>query len=125
MSEQKEYTIIVKGKRVPVTRKVYKAYYKEYEYARNITRKAKKHELSLEKLKEDGVNPAYMCTSLSPEDMVIQKETQAKLHKALSSLPKDEQKLIYEFFYHCCQLKLNDKFFSHWEAFFSRDAPRR
>ncbi|RJE46675.1 MULTISPECIES: sigma-70 family RNA polymerase sigma factor [unclassified Dehalobacter] len=99
MSEQKEYTIIVKGKRVPVTRKVYKAYYKEYEYARNITRKAKKHELSLEKLKEDGVNPAYMCTSPSPEDMVIQKETQAKLHKALSSLPKDEQKLIYEFFY--------------------------
>lgn len=96
---QKEYTIIVKGKRVAVTREVYKAYYTEYEYARHITRKAKKKELSLDQFEEDGVNPDYMYTSPSPEEMVIQQETRANLRRALSSLPKDERKLIYELYY--------------------------
>lgn len=29
----KEYTIIVKGKRIPVTYDIYKAYYQEYEHS--------------------------------------------------------------------------------------------
>lgn len=99
MAKKKAYTIIVKGKRIVVTHKVYKAYYKEYEHARYITNKAKENELSLDRFEEDGVNPDYAYTPTSLEDQFFEQEQRAKLRKALSSLPKDERKLIYEIYY--------------------------
>lgn len=44
----REYTLIVKGKRIPVTYDVYKTYYQEYEHERYLKNKSAKHEHSLE-----------------------------------------------------------------------------
>ena len=97
----KEYTLIVKGKRTPVTYEVYKAYYQEYEYGRYLKNKAAKHEHSLEQFIEAGVSIEFVCLdSLNPvEDEVLKTEQINHLHCCLDKLSIEEQQIIYGIFF--------------------------
>jgi len=98
----REYTLIVKGKRIPVTYKIYKAYYQEYEHERYLTNKAAKHEHSLEKFIEAGVSIEYICldTTTTPvEDEVLKAEQIVHLYRCLDKLSTEEQKIIHGIFF--------------------------
>lgn len=60
----REYTLIVKGKRIPVTYNVYKAYYQEYEHERYLKNKSAKHEHSLEQFIETDVSIKFICPTV-------------------------------------------------------------
>ncbi|WP_035317184.1 hypothetical protein [Clostridium sp. MSTE9] len=57
----REYTLIVKGKRIPVTYDVYKTYYQEYEHERYLKNKSAKYEHSLEQCIETDVFIKFIC----------------------------------------------------------------
>lgn len=97
----REYTVIVKGKRVPVSYDVYKTYYQEYEHERYIKNKAAKHEYSLEQFIEAGVSIEYICLdSITPvEDEVLKEEQITHLRKCLDKLTLEERKIIYGIFF--------------------------
>ena len=97
----REYTLILKGKRIPVTYEVYKAYYQEYEHERYLKNKAAKHEYSLEQFIEAGVSIEFICLdSLTPvEDEVLKAEQLINLHRCLDKLSEEEQQIIYGIFF--------------------------
>ena len=97
----KEYTLIVKGKRIPVTYEVYKAYYQEYEHERYLKNKATKHEHSLEQFIETGVSIEFICLdSVTPvEDKVLEAEQLSYLRCCLDKLSVEEQQIIYGIFF--------------------------
>ena len=97
----KEYTLIVKGRRVPVTYEVYKAYYQEYEHERYLKNKAAKHEHSLEQFIETGVSIEFNCLdSITPvEDEVLIAEQIAHLYCCLDNLSAQEQQIIRGLFF--------------------------
>ncbi len=97
----REYTLIVKGKRIPVTYEVYKAYYQEYEHEKYLKNKAAKHEHSLEQSIETGVSIEFVCLdSLTPvEDEVLKAEQLNHLHCCLDKLSVEEQQIIYGIFF--------------------------
>lgn len=96
-----EYTLIVKGKRIPVTYEVYKAYYQEYEHERYLKNKAAQHEHSLEQFIEAGVSIEFVCLdNITPvEDEVLKAEQLSHLHRCLDKLSADEQQIIYGIFF--------------------------
>jgi RNA polymerase sigma factor (sigma-70 family) len=96
-----EYTLIVKGKRIPVTYDVYKAYYQEFEHEKYLKNKAARHEHSLEQFIETGVSIEFMCIdSLTPvEDEVVKSEQLNYLHYCLDKLSEEEQKIIRGIFF--------------------------
>ena len=97
----KEYTLIVKGRRVPVTYEVYKAYYQEYEHERYLKNKSIKHERSLEQFIETGVSIKFSCLdSITPiEDEVVKSEQLSYLHCCLDKLSKEEQNIVRGIFF--------------------------
>lgn len=97
----REYTLIVKGKRIPVAYDVYKAYYQEYEHERYLKNKAAKYERSLEQFIEAGVSIEFICLdSLTPvEDEVLKAEQLNHLHCCLDKLSVEEQQIIYGIFF--------------------------
>ena len=97
-----EYTLIVKGKRIPVTQAVYRAYYQEYEHERYLKKKSAAHEHSLEQLIEAGVSIDFYCAySQSPvEDTLVTAERAKRLHECLFELSTEEQSIIIGVFFH-------------------------
>ena len=97
----REYTIIVKGERIPVTYDVYKAYYQEYEHERYLKNKTAKHEYSLEQFIEAGVSIEYICLdSIAPvEDQVLKTEQISFLYRCLDKLGLGEQQIIRGIFF--------------------------
>lgn len=92
----REYTLIVKGKRIPVTHEVYKTYYQEYEHERYLKNKTAQHEHSLEQFVEAGVSIEFNCLgSSSPvEDEVLKAEQINHLHCCLDKLNAEEQSFL-------------------------------
>lgn len=101
MSENKRYTLVVRRKRIEVSREVYKAYYIAYEQERYAKNKAKKLERSLERFTEDGVNAEYQYAKSRPslEDQFLHRQTIEKLAAALDTLSETERMLIDELFF--------------------------
>lgn len=97
----KEYTLIVKGRRVPVTYEAYKAYYQEYEHERYLKNKAAKYEYSLEQFIEVGVSIEFICLdSITPvEDEVLKTEQIVYLYRCLDKLSAQEQQIICGLFF--------------------------
>lgn len=97
----RKYTLIVKGKRIPVTYDVYKAYYQEYEHERYLKGKAAKHEHSLEQFIETGVSIEFICLdSMTPvEDEVVKTEQLVHLYRCLDKLSSQEQQIISGLFF--------------------------
>ena len=97
----KKYQLVVKRKRVPVTKKVYKAYYQEKEHEKYLIKLSKQNDISFEECEESGIQVDYHAvrSTESPEEAFIHKETLQRMRIAVKSLPDQEQWLIVELFY--------------------------
>lgn len=101
-TQNRIYTLIVKGQRIPITQAVYKAYYQEYEHERYLKKKSAAHEHSLEQLVEAGVSIDFYCIdSQSPvEDTLLATEQARQLHACLSQLSSEEQAILVGIFFY-------------------------
>ena len=101
MSENKNYTIVVKRSRVEVNEAVYRAYHKEREAERYQKKHIHKFELSLERFQDEGINVEFLITCFQPsiEDLLIEQEQLRKLWMALDGLTVEERLLIHELFF--------------------------
>ena len=97
----REYTLIVKGKRIPVSYDIYKAYYQEYEHERYLKNKASKHEYSLEQFIEAGISIEFISQgAITPvEDEVLKTEQIVRLYLCLDKLSAEEQQIIRGIFF--------------------------
>lgn len=89
MHENKEsYYLYVKGERVPVTEKVYRAYYQAYEQERYRDGCARERERSREALQELGVSVDYRAGAVpSAEASWLATELHGQLADAFAQLP--------------------------------------
>ena len=102
MEEQESICVlIVKKKRIAVSKEVYKAYYKLKEREKYLDRLAKAKNISLETCNQNGVQLEYLITRSqeSLEDKLIKAEMIAKMIKCLNLLDKNERMLINELFF--------------------------
>ena len=97
----KEYYLYVKGKAVPVSEEVYKAYWKITEHEKYLIKKDWKHNvISFSALDHDG----HFVDNIIDERIDLEKIVEVKmqieeLNKALATLTKKERKLIEAIFY--------------------------
>ena len=99
--DKKEYYLYVKGKAVPVSEEVYKAYWKITEHEKYLQRKDWKHNvIPFSALDHDG----HFVETITDERIDLEKIVEVKmqieeLHKALATLTKEERELIEAIFY--------------------------
>ena len=97
----KEYYIYVKGKAVPVSEEVYKAYWRVTEHEKYLQRKDwKRGVISFSALDYDG----HFIDNIIDERIDLEKIVEVKmqieeLNKALATLTKEEQELMEAIFY--------------------------
>ena len=97
----KEYYLYVKGKAVPVSEEVYKAYWKITEHEKYIYRKDREHcVLPFSSFDYDG----HFVDNIIDERIDLEKIVEVKmqieeLNKALATLTKKERELIEAIFY--------------------------
>ena len=97
----KEYYLYVKGKAVPVSEEVYKAYWKITEHEKYLIKKDWKHNvISFSALDHDG----HFVDNIIDERIDLEKIVEVKmqieeLNKALATLTKKERELIEAIFY--------------------------
>ena len=95
------YYTYVKGKAVPVSEEVYKAYWKITEHEKYLQRKDWKHNvMSFSALDHDG----HFVDNIIDEKIDLEKIVEVKmqieeLHKALNTLTKEERELMEAIFY--------------------------
>ena len=98
---KKEYYLYVKGKAVPVSEEVYKAYWKITEHEKYLQRKDWKHNvISFSALDYDG----HFIDNIIDERIDLEKIVEVKmqieeLHRALNTLSKEERELMEAIFY--------------------------
>ena len=98
---KKEYYLYVKGKAVPVSEEVYKAYWKITEHEKYLQRKDWKHNvIPFSALDHDG----HFVDNIIDEKIDLEKIVEVKmrieeLHKALNTLSKEERELMEAIFY--------------------------
>lgn len=98
---KKEYYLYVKGKAVPVSEEVYKAYWKITEHEKYLERKDRKHNvISFSALDHDG----HFVDNIADERIDLEKIVEVKLqieelYKALATLTKEEKELMKAIFY--------------------------
>ena len=98
---KKEYHIYVRGKAVPVSEEVYKAYWKITEHEKYLQRKDWKHNvIPFSALDHDG----HFVDNIIDEKIDLEKIVEVKmqieeLNKALATLTKKERELIEAIFY--------------------------
>ena len=98
---KKEYYLYVKGKAVPVSEEVYKAYWKITEHEKYLQRKDCKHNvIPFSALDHDG----HFVDNIIDEKIDLEKIVEVKmqieeLHKALATLTKEERELMEAIFY--------------------------
>lgn len=99
--DKKEYYLYVKGKAVPVSEEVYKAYWKITEHEKYLQRKDWKHNvIPFSALDHDG----HFVETITDEKIDLEKIVEVKmqieeLHKALATLTKEERELMEAIFY--------------------------
>lgn len=97
----KEYYLYVKGKAVPVSEEVYKAYWKITEHEKYLIKKDWKHNvISFSALDHDG----HFVDNIIDERIDLEKIVEVKmqieeLHRALNTLTKEERELMEAIFY--------------------------
>ena len=97
----KEYYLYVKGKAVPVSEEVYKAYWKITEHEKYIYRKDREHRvLPFSSFDYDG----HFVDNIIDEKIDLEKIVEVKmqieeLHRALNTLTKEERELMEAIFY--------------------------
>ena len=99
--DKKEYFLYVKGKAIPVSEEVYKAYWKITEHEKYIYRKDREHRvLPFSSFDYDG----HFVDNIIDEKIDLEKFEEVKmqieeLHKALATPTKEEKELIEAIFY--------------------------
>ncbi|EGS32493.1 sigma-70, region 4 [Finegoldia magna SY403409CC001050417] len=99
--DKKEYFLYVKGKAVPVSEEVYKAYWKITEHEKYLQRKDLKHNvIPFSALDHDG----HFIDNIIDEKIDLEKIVEVKmqieeLHRALNTLSKEERELMEAIFY--------------------------
>ena len=99
--DKREYFIYVKGKAVPVSEEVYKAYWKITEHEKYLQRKDWKYDvIPFSAMDYDG----HFVDNITDERIDIEKIVEVKmqieeLNKALATLTKKERELIEAIFY--------------------------
>ena len=99
--DKREYFIYVKGKVVPVSEEVYKAYWKITEHEKYLQRKDWKYDvIPFSAMDYDG----HFVDNITDERIDIEKIVEVKmqieeLNKALATLTKKERELIEAIFY--------------------------
>ena len=98
---KKEYYLYAKGKAVPVSEEVYKAYWKITEHEKYIYRKDREHcVLPFSSFNYDG----HFVDNIIDEKIDLEKFVEVKmqieeLHRALNTLTKEERELMEAIFY--------------------------
>ena len=98
---KKEYYLYAKGKAVPVSEEVYKAYWKITGHEKYLQRKDWKHNvISFSVLDHDG----HFVDNIIDEKIDLEKIVEVKmrieeLHRALNTLTKEERELMEAIFY--------------------------
>jgi len=98
---KKEYYLYVKGKAIPVSEEVYKAYWKITEHEKYLQRKDWKHNvISFSAIDHDG----HFVDNVIDEKIDLEKIVEVKmqieeLHRALNTLSKEERELMEAIFY--------------------------
>ena len=97
----KEYYLYVKGKAVPVSEEVYKAYWKITEHEKYLQRKDWKHNvISFSALDHDGHFVDNIIDEKIDLEKIVEVEMQIEeIHRALNTLTKEEQELMEAIFY--------------------------
>ncbi|WP_273497937.1 sigma-70 family RNA polymerase sigma factor [Peptoniphilus rhinitidis] len=99
--DKKEYYLYVKGKAVPVSEEVYKAYWKIIEHEKYLQRKDWKHNvIPFSALDHDG----HFVETITDERIDLEKIAEVKmqieeLNKALATFTKKERELMEAIFY--------------------------
>ena len=99
--DKREYYLYVKGKAVPVSEEVYKAYWKITEHEKYLQRKDWKHNvIPFSALDHDG----HFVDNIIDEKIDLEKIVEVKmqieeLNKALATLTKEERELMEAFFF--------------------------
>lgn len=102
MKEQKRiYTLVVKKKRIAVSKEVYTAYYHCRDREKYLDELAQDNNISLEACIEKGIQLEYALASAqeSIEDRIIMKEMSAKMLRCLTLIDENERMLINELFF--------------------------
>ena len=100
-NDKREYFIYVKGKAVPVSEEVYKAYWKITEHEKYLQRKDWKYDvIPFSAMDYDG----HFVDNITDERIDIEKIVEVKmqieeLNEALATLTKKERELIEAIFY--------------------------
>lgn len=98
---KKEYYLYVKGKAVPVSEEVYKAYWKITEHEKYLQRKDWKHNV----IPFSGLDhDRHFIDNIIDEKIDLEKIVEVKmqieeLHRALNTLSKEERELMEAIFY--------------------------
>ena len=99
--DKKEYYLYVKGKAVPVSEEIYKAYWKITEHEKYLQRKDWKHNIiSFSSLDHDG----HFVDNIIDEKMDLEKIIELKmqieeLYRVINTITKEEQELMEAIFY--------------------------
>jgi len=96
----KEYTLLVRGKRVSVTKEVYKAYYRCRDREKYLDKLAEENNISLEGCAEKGISVEYIIATVedSMEDAIILNEMIARMLRCVKMLDGPDRKLIVELY---------------------------
>ncbi len=99
-NHDKNYTLLVMGKRIPVAKEIYKAYYQCRDREKYLDKLADKNNISIEGCNEKGISVEYMIstTADSEEDKIITEMLLVKLRQCLKMLKESERMLIAELY---------------------------
>ena len=99
-NHDEKYTLLVRGRRVSVTKEVYKAYYRCRDREKYLDKLAEDNNISLEGCSEKGISVEYIISAAedSMEDTIITGMLLIKLHQCLKMLDDPEKTLIVELY---------------------------
>ncbi|MDT3698355.1 MAG: sigma-70 family RNA polymerase sigma factor [Thermincola sp.] len=99
-NHDKNYTLLVMGKRISVTKEIYKAYYQCRDREKYVDKLAEKNNISLEGCNEKGISVEYIISTTvdSVEDTIITEMLLIKLRQCLKMLDESERMLITELY---------------------------
>ncbi len=97
----REYTLIIKGKRIPVTYDVHKTYCQEYEHERYLKNKPAKYQRSLGQFIATDVSIKLICphSSTPVEDEILTTEQLSRLPCCLNKRSAKEHQIICRIFF--------------------------
>lgn len=100
-NHDKNYTLFVMGKRISVTKEIYKAYYQCRDREKYLDKLAEKNNISIEGCNEKGISVEYIISTAveSMEDEIIMHDMITRLLRCLLQLNESERQLIISLFY--------------------------